>query len=785
MPSSIIINTVNPEVIDKIVDELNEFWPKSVLKELYADFEKLNQSIKTFSEQETEENFNSIKEKKAEIDNKYPDDWISHSNTYCETMHHTLHDQIIETKNAFKQIQNAQEHPNSLSEFSEILNSLPYDKFQELLKILSGVNFTNIKNNTGTQNSFIDDFNSFFNTNYSSFFKQTKIEYLGGGNAKNIKITNLSTQESFVLKYDNRLDHPKSTETTLRKKINNNIVLPPTYYERKGTFLLKNNNHITSRLIITPYINQGNLIDFTQKKLEENNTKEVFKIYVKTIDFFKALQNEQFIFPDAKGENILIEEVKTGNNISYEPRFLDLKSILQTNVGQWNEKINPYSDIIWTPNYSPPIAYIKSYSSDKVHTYILGKNLEKTFKHHFNTIDKYIDKDLKNVIETLYTQATNYEITLDEFDRRMKSLENGTWKEKVTELKTLQPTIIKALQTTIDQYQKLKYFAENEIKYLIDKMTRNIYELPDIEEFNKDKYENKLKIKIMEKIKTEINNNLIYYEINRINDEQLCNKSLGDYNQIIINLTKLTPACQIAQRCIKQLKNPYKFPSNLNKNYPFLSEKILTLNVSDLTQFEKLLTLITSSPLSALPPTESNSTSSNEDLFNLTAKNFLENIIKNISTKVNGQEITCTLKCDNFDNIAPNNKLKILNNLNTINTIIQRLNNPYEFQKFKQLLFYGQTGENKAKEIIVALNSINGIESLNDLSSCAPNSPTDKLLNAINIQRSKPKSNNEQITTDNTQQTVKTSPTESYKILLESIKKEQQESNNKHPSNKL
>ncbi|MBI2786252.1 MAG: hypothetical protein HYX60_08125 [Legionella longbeachae] len=212
---------------------------------------------------------------------------------------------------------------------------------------------------------------------YTLFWKLHSIEFLGGQNSKNYKITD-NKGNIRVLKIENRLNLPRTIEMYLREQDALKERFTSIEVDRQVTYVDFNKKKpITRTIIVTQFCEHGNLIE----QRERINDKNIESIQNHAIDIFTQMaqillhiQNAGCMFPDGKIFNWLLD--KNGNL-----RIADTKSFLFTKKNGHYPKSeiipgNDYCKLVSTIGFNPPEFFMdEEVTSDGVHAFILGKNI--------------------------------------------------------------------------------------------------------------------------------------------------------------------------------------------------------------------------------------------------------------------------------------------------------------------------------------------------------------------------------------------------------------------------
>lgn len=309
---------------------------------------------------------------KQQIENKQSDENISKSLDYRNEIQNKL---FVRLQNQFKkhgihslyQLSVSTTDPIPSYSLPVILVNMHPDKLSKLLAILSegatfdAIEITNLYEHT--EPGFDD---------YQHFLHDNNIEFLGGSNSKNFKVTPKNGSPPFVLKVDNRLGMPKWVDTYLRMHSLKGT-LTSIFAERNASCYV--HGAVTTRTIsITEYIGGGNLESHGKKQHDNpvNHLKYALSIYTQMAIIIMGISRDQCAFPDMKNTNWLM-----GPNGLI--RIADSKSMVPI---ESDGTLNPIANqkkglyLSATSFMNPPeIGSSNSFSSDKMHSFMLGKNL--------------------------------------------------------------------------------------------------------------------------------------------------------------------------------------------------------------------------------------------------------------------------------------------------------------------------------------------------------------------------------------------------------------------------
>ncbi len=201
---------------------------------------------------------------------------------------------------------------------------------------------------------------------------------LGGINSKNYGLKVRGVSGEYVLKLDGRLGFPRHVEVYLRARGFSGI-FAPVYANRPVTY--PDVSHMqTKHVMMTKLYGGGDLETHAQKPAPfydvfgSQHVNCAIDIYTQMAEILGAMQANGCIFPDMKNSNWLIDEA--GNL-----KISDTKSLLFTDSQGKLDKTDAEQSnwncgrVANTTYMNPPELWGNKPSADKLHAYMLGKNL--------------------------------------------------------------------------------------------------------------------------------------------------------------------------------------------------------------------------------------------------------------------------------------------------------------------------------------------------------------------------------------------------------------------------
>lgn len=361
-------------------------WPENISKYLNAtsflnavnnDIAQLNQLIDAYNQSRGKtkqmELLQEIYKRRQAIEYKYNGHYVA----ACPSYHKEIQDKLYnELKQQFaaqgissmRQVTSQGNHVSqndSIASFSDILANMSPEKVSRLLEILlEGEHF----NRSKLRSLYLE--NEPGGKEFKQFLTQNSISFLGGNNSKNFKITPNDDSSPYVLKVDNRLGMPKSAEMHLRA---NSLAKTFTALEVERQACVKVNGIIEARsLLITELCNDGDIVaDAMSNQSDFQRMISAVSIYTQMGQIIEGISKDGCAFPDMKNTNWLIDKNKV-------VRVADTKSFVFTDKDLIDAKKNSERgyDLLSTSYMNPKeFSEESSFSADKMHSFMLGKNL--------------------------------------------------------------------------------------------------------------------------------------------------------------------------------------------------------------------------------------------------------------------------------------------------------------------------------------------------------------------------------------------------------------------------
>lgn len=268
---------------------------------------------------------------------------------------------------------------NPVSLLSDILGNISPEKADELGAIMIRHGQELVVLGKKLSELYSEDDNRLEAQMFRTFISTHEITYLGGGNSQTFRIRNMDEGSLSILRLEGQTATPKNIEDYLRDQLGERFA--PIDAERSVLCSLGSLKQGRT-LIASTYYPQGNFFDYAQAHSgDPYKLRDAVQLFEQMASIMRDIQEAGCFFPDAKGGNWLVDD-------THQLRLLDAKSFLYASNGKYDPAIpgnlqgNP-RDYVQTYPYIPP-EYMPSPGKlleeirdvDKVHAYILGKNIE-------------------------------------------------------------------------------------------------------------------------------------------------------------------------------------------------------------------------------------------------------------------------------------------------------------------------------------------------------------------------------------------------------------------------
>ncbi|MDF1646005.1 MAG: hypothetical protein P1U61_03345 [Legionellaceae bacterium] len=263
--------------------------------------------------------------------------------------------------------------PTALAEVIANMSPIKVNELAEILESGEGLVQSRIKNLYQVGEAGKEAFDAFYNTH--------KIRFLGGGNSKNFGIQNKQTRDVVVLKLENRMGRPSQIESHLRAH-GLQDVFTPILAERQASYV-PSTVRITRRLQVTEFCRGFDLIK-NAKQYPDNEARldAAFDVYGQMGEVLRRISAAGCAFPDMKNSNWLMDD-------SRNLRIADTKAFLWLNE---DGSVDKSEGLIVSMHLIDPAMRAASFSGDKMHTYMYGKNLYQ-YVMQYSDDDFYVDPD--------------------------------------------------------------------------------------------------------------------------------------------------------------------------------------------------------------------------------------------------------------------------------------------------------------------------------------------------------------------------------------------------------
>ena len=336
--------------------DLYEYWGD--------DFDEINQLIDDYNQESSAEEkivlLKKIQQVVQKVDYACSQKYIEDNPTY-----HIIRSKLfqqLQVEYANCSVTNLFGNGSEPLSLSAILTNMSPDKVDQMMAILE----------TKTSHNKLGEYlsSTLYDTDSSSeaeaflrFFQKHEIEFLGGNNSKNFKVTDGKGSDQ-VLKIENRGGMSKTVEAQLRKE--HSDLFAPILAERHAYFG-KDNMNISRTLLVTEFYNEGSVLSHSQQQKDVNERmNQGAKIFAQMSHALLKISASNGVFSDCKIENWLVNN--EGKVIISDTKSLD------STTGGMGFYMNPGS-IVTLPYNPPELQSGKNYDADKFHAYILGMNL--------------------------------------------------------------------------------------------------------------------------------------------------------------------------------------------------------------------------------------------------------------------------------------------------------------------------------------------------------------------------------------------------------------------------
>lgn len=363
------------ECISEIILDVQAYPPeyhhgmRDFLAALNHSLDDINQDIQAYhaasntSLEEKRARLSALEAKMQAIDDVQSDRYIVVCPEYFTQFHTKLFDAIQKEKQLL-------DKPAQPSTLADLIATMPPEKINELSEILANVSEDSLQ----ARIEALYQPGEAGKQAFDEFLTNHRIRFLGGNNSKNFVVHHIQTREKQVLKIENRLGYPKQPERVLEQSNDATLssALTTVYAERRTVYDDYNptvHQRVARTLLVTDYC-AGTDLETYGFNIRHPHIKLItaVSIHISMAEILESIQANQRAFPDMKNTNWLIDA-------SNQVRLADRKSLVATNrAGEITAETrylrSPYM-IAPEMNKKPKI----SFSADKMHAYILSKNL--------------------------------------------------------------------------------------------------------------------------------------------------------------------------------------------------------------------------------------------------------------------------------------------------------------------------------------------------------------------------------------------------------------------------
>lgn len=373
-----------PAVLMKKIPPITNTTPSlsRFIGEVNQDIKQLNALIDSYNKTDEKpgqiDTLQKISLLKQQIDNKYSDKQINICSEYRREIHRNLFQELQKqfvSLDIPSLLNVTQRDLNAVvplvradDSLPEILANMAPEKASMMLAILSeGAHFDKV----ALSNLYVPADPGY--AEFTSFLGKNTVTFLGGGNSKNFKITPNDASPPFVLKVDNRMGMPKSAEVHLRERSLQDV-FTPTAAERQVTGTQQSTgNKITRTLLVTEFCSGGDLDSHSKTHGVDTNARllSAISIYSQMGLILNGISQDGCGFPDMKNSNWLIDE-------HGKVRLADTKSFVfleDNHVFDKTKNAERWFNFLSSKFMNPPEFACKTFSADKMHSSMLGKDL--------------------------------------------------------------------------------------------------------------------------------------------------------------------------------------------------------------------------------------------------------------------------------------------------------------------------------------------------------------------------------------------------------------------------
>ena len=428
--------------------------PKNLIEAINQDIDKLNWLITDYNASVNREasisKLKDILRSIQLIENTYSDKYISKCPDFAANVQVKLFSEIqaefikYGISNLYGIL--TPDNPPPINTFSTILANMPPEQVKRLISILSHGSRFNLE-------ELKEIYAPIDNPEFNQFLSNNSIQFLGGNNSRNFKISPLDGSSPYILKIENRMGMPRLPALYLQDKSLKKMLLPIMAHRQASIKIAE--KVITQTILTTQFCAGGDLICDSERHGEDyqERMKSALHIYEQMLNCLIDISKDGCAFPDMKNTNWLVDtNGKLLLNDTKSLVFCEANGMIDyTNITRTTS-----DSFIFSPNISPPEFYDKlaqkiPISAEKMHAYIFGKNLyqyltqRQTYdfkdedegeKLNFNypIFETREGQVLKSLICGLVREDPNNRISLKEAQNKLYPIMAGQHKKDIIDL---------------------------------------------------------------------------------------------------------------------------------------------------------------------------------------------------------------------------------------------------------------------------------------------------------------------------------------------------------------
>lgn len=338
------------------------------------DIDELNKLIDKYNDDHSVDILKAIFHQKRLIENKYSDNYISACPDFLKELEEKLFPALKAefAKYGINDLYGIVDSsaPPVANVFSKILANMEPRKVNKLMGILS-------QGAAYRRDELITLYAPGVNAEYDAFIRDNQISFLGGTNSKNFKITPNDGSPSYVVKIEHRMGMPKLPAVHLKEGSLKETIIP-VMAERMGTIVAGIGT--LSRTILTiEYSANGDLNahSIARSTYPKTHAVSALNVYSQMVNILIAIEEAGCAFPDMKNSNWLID--KNGRVVLADTKafiFCDQQGrISYLDTLDFTGGSFVQSEFFNPPEFYSHLAAGHLISADKMHAFILGKNI--------------------------------------------------------------------------------------------------------------------------------------------------------------------------------------------------------------------------------------------------------------------------------------------------------------------------------------------------------------------------------------------------------------------------